>query len=102
MNETIRPGHAAAEALRVAAGMPSSDRLSDAYAYAQIMATIAVAEQARIANIVAIEALRYARSNEVGHFYGGDLLWDYPESEHGNFKLHADIAQAIKGGVGDE
>ena len=44
----------AAEAHRVISTMPSSDLIADAYAYAQVHATLALVEQQRIANLIAL------------------------------------------------
>ena len=44
----------AAEALRVISTLPGGDLLIEAYAYAQVHATLALVEQQRIANLIAL------------------------------------------------
>ena len=53
---TDRIDHAA-EAHRVLSTLPSGDTLDQAYAYAQVHATLALVEQQRIANLAALRAL---------------------------------------------
>ena len=106
---TDRIDHAA-EALRVIMALPSGDTLDQAYAYAQVHATLALAEQARIANLIALaalvgqptthESLSDAAYGALDALLGTVIIG--PEEEH--VVLDSDIAAAlgIETGAGGE
>lgn len=56
----------------------------------------ALTEQQRIANVIALETLRWQRTAERGSYWGADLLWEPPRrNPDGNSTLHPDIAAAL-------
>ena len=78
----------------------SGSRMSDAEASvsvsaAQVHATLAVAEQQRIANLIALESARSHRTDRRGHYWGPDLLWEPGPDPEGNAVLRPEIARAL-------
>ena len=58
-------------------------------------ATLALAEQTRIGNLIAYEALRIERTNAGGNYYGPSVVWGNPPTEHGSSPLYDDIAVGL-------
>lgn len=79
--------------LELADPYTTPDRL---VAIAQVNATRALVEQQRIANLIALETLRWQRTVEHGHYWGPDVLWGPPRrNPEGDSILRADIAAAL-------
>lgn len=74
-----------------------SDEMKGVHAamLAQTEATLALAEQQRIANLIAYEALRIERTNAGGNYYGPSVVWGNPATEHGSSPLYDDIATGL-------
>lgn len=90
---TERIDHAA-EAQRVMSIMPSGDTLSEAYAYSQVHATLALVEQQRIANLIALS--ESGRSTVQGARAALDALYGEDSGEgSARRRLHPDIAAAL-------
>lgn len=58
-------------------------------------ATLALAEQQRIANLIALENQRNKKTQQQSHYYGADLLYDEPCTLYGNWELRPEIAAAL-------
>jgi hypothetical protein len=61
----------------------------------QVHATLALVEQQRIANMIALENQRIRKTKNQGHYYGSDLLYDEPSTLYGNWELRPEIAAAL-------
>lgn len=55
-------------------------------------ATLALVEQQRIANLIALEQVRIERTNAGGNYYGPSVVWENPATEYGSAPLYDDIA----------
>ena len=64
-------------------------------AAAQVHATIALVEQQRIDNLIALENQRWERHCQVGAYFGPDILRGNPTTEFGSAELKHEIAAAL-------
>ena len=82
-----------------AAAVPTSDAAL-LLAAGQIHATLALVEQQRIANLIALENQRWVRHCQVGAYFGPDILRGNPTTELGSAELKPEIAEALGIGQG--
>lgn len=63
---------------------------------AQVHATLALVEQQRIANLIALaDHARERFANYAGEAGGMGTLFSYPETEGGNFRIRDDIREGL-------
>lgn len=97
MSEPRIDHKAEAEAVLGANGPNATfDPARDALAEAQIHAMLYLAEQQRIANLIALENQRWARVSEVGNYFGPDVLRGNPEEVHGSAPIKPEIREALE------
>ena len=66
---------------------------------AQAEATLALVEQQRIANLIALDTNRHARTERSGYYWGGDLLWEPGPTPASNMHINPSIAAALRIGA---
>lgn len=99
----VADGETAALKLRTAHEMGDIDVADDygkkaagCWAQAQVHATLALVEQQRIANLIALADHAHARwVNYAGEAGGMGTLFSYPEAENGNMRIRDDIREAL-------
>ena len=65
---------------------------------AQAEATLALVEQQKVANLIALDTNRHARTERSGSYWGGDLLWVPGPTPASNMHINPSIAAAL--GIG--
>ena len=91
----------AEEARRLLALLPASMHEDEVIGKAQVHATLALAEQQRIANRIALAQVA-AQATYASGYHGSSYglvgqvgIFDHPATEHGTSPLHADIAEGL-------
>lgn len=97
MTNWLDHAHDARDTLAVLPALPSDDpRIPNLLAEAQVHATLALVEQQRIANLIALAGQAHARfANYAGEAGGIGTLFSYGGTETDNMRVRDDIAAAL-------